>query len=270
MLTRDQTEQFQTDGYLVIPDVVPQDLRLKVIDAILSYLKVDLDDESTWYPPRIAGHGIVPMHHHQTLWDVRQYPAIHEIFSDLYADHRLWVSMDRASYKAPVAPSAQTCHRDAIHWDCNPWQFDDLSIQGLVYLTDTDANQGPFACVPAIYKDLKNYLIENENDEHRQFPKADDQLQAIPGKAGSLVVFHRLMPHTSEMNTSAAPRFVQYITMQPVTTETDRLKRISEWQNKMPPAWAIRQNVQDQQIPEPGDPALLTQLGRKLVGVDRW
>ena len=79
------------------------------------------------------------------------------------------------------------------------------------------------------------------------------------------------MPHTSRLNTSNAHRFVQYVTMQPATTdEDDRQQRITEWQHKLPPDWAIRQRIAHQQIPEPGNPAKLTELGEKLVGVKKW
>ena len=59
--------------------------------------------------------------------------------------------------------------------------------------------------------------------------------------------------------------------MQPaVSLEKERQQRIYEWQNNMPPAWAIKQKVSGQDIPEPGGPAELTHLGEKLVGIAAW
>ncbi len=281
MVTDEQKEVFRELGYLVIPDVVPNGLCKKVIDAILQQTGIDLDDRSTWYNGNYAGHGIIAMHHHQALWDLRQHPALHEVFSALYENEKLWVSMDRASYKPPCAPETSEWKQAAIHWDCDPWMLDDetlrrhsgppSSIQGLVYLTDTSTEQGAFSCVPSIYRDIANWCQDHIDDEHRRYPEvADDDLIAVEGTAGSLVVFNRLMPHTGRLNLSDKHRFVQYVTMQPVTTAGEGVQRVKEWREKMPPQWAVHQKIRGQAIPEPGDPACLSELGRKLVGIDPW
>jgi hypothetical protein len=265
--------KFHTDGYLVVPDVVPIALTQQVIDAILTFSQIDLEDQLTWYQSSFDGHGIVPLHHHQALWDVRQHPAVHAVYADLYDDQELWVSMDRASYKPPAhlaGSQTRSWRRQAVHWDCDPWSFTGTSIQGLVYLTDTRINQGPFACIPSVYRQLDDYLDKHRDDASRLRPKLADQLTGIAGTAGSLVAFNRRMPHTSLLNESHEHRFVQYLNMELVGDEQQRLKRIDEWQSKMPPAWAIEQKVPHQQLPEPGGPAQLSALGRKLVGVDMW
>ncbi len=271
MLTDQQKQKFREDGYLVIPGLIPEPLRQDAINAILDYTKVDLNDSSTWYQPHFEGHGIVPLHHHQAFWNIRQHPPLYEVFRDLYGRDDLWVSTDRASYKPPKAPTTAHWRREAIHWDCDPWTDPPLSIQGLVYLTDTSERQGAFSCVPSIYQNLDKYLDLHKSDDERLKPVAsEDQLIPVEGPAGSLVVFNRLMPHTSRLNESDTHRFVQYVTMQPVTTEEHRLHRINEWRSKMPPIWAVRQHIKHQKIPEPGAPAELSALGEKLVGVTPW
>lgn len=267
IVSQQAREQFLEQGYLVVPDVVPVDLRQRVIDAILSYTGVNPDDPTTWKWGNGLDHGIVPLHHDQALWDVRQHPKLYEAFTDVYAQPDLWVSMDRVSYKSPDLDD----RRAAVHWDCDPWQFEALAVQGLVYLTDTDADQGAFTCVPSIYRNLREWCTEHEDDPDRRFPRVDESdLVAVPGSAGSLVIFHRLMPHTSGINHSQTHRFVQYVTMQPAGGDDERDQRVKEWQERLPPAWAIRQKIAGQQIPEPGEPPALTELGRKLVGVDHW
>ncbi|MFP6808836.1 MAG: phytanoyl-CoA dioxygenase family protein [Pseudomonadales bacterium] len=281
MISDEQKAQFSDQGYLVIPDVVPLALCQQVIDAILSYTGVQLDDRSSLYQGTYMDHGymdhgIVPMHHHQALWNIRQHPSVHEVFASLYDRESLWVSMDRVSYKPPLASQTVHLEQAAIHWDCDPWNsqapaMSALSIQGLVYLTDTTKSQGAFSCVPSIYKHLDGWCTTHAFDESRANPIVpDDDLIAVEGSAGSLVVFNRLMPHTSRLNKSANHRFVQYLTMQPVTGEKERLQRIYEWRELMPPAWAVRQNIQQQKIPESGESAVLSKLGRKLVGIDLW
>ena len=125
--------------------------------------------------------------------------------------------------------------------------------------------------MPSIYTSLAEWRAEHESDTNRHQPKVpEDKLVRLAGRAGSLVVFHRLMPHTNTVNTSDLPRYVQYVAMQPRGTEEERDVRVKEFQERRPPAWAVRQKITGQLIPEPGDPPPLTDLGRKLVGLDSW
>lgn len=271
MITDEQKEFFRDQGYLVVPGVVPIGLCQRVITAILEYTGVELDKRDTWYQGNYAGHGIIPMHHHQALWDIRQHPRVHQVFSALYEDEKLWVSMDRASYKPPYARETKDWKQAPVHWDCDPWQSFSLSLQGLVYLNDTSEDQGAFSCVPSIFRNLESWREDHVGDADKRHPKVtDDELIAVPGKAGSLVIFNRLMPHTGGLNKSGSHRFVQYVTMQPVSNEKERVQRIKEWEEKMPPDWAINQKIPAQEIPEPGKAASLTELGKKLVGVESW
>lgn len=271
MASADLRQVFVDEGYLVIPDVVPRALCEAVIDAIREFTGVDPDHPADADVDRFAGLGIVPVHHHQALWNVRQHPALHDIFSQLYADERLWVTIDRAGYKPPASAVTREWEMAAVHWDCNPWAPVPFGIQGLVYLTDTSEDQGAFSCVPSIYRNLDRWLADHAEQSPGRHPDiGSEPLIPVAGSAGSLVVFHRLMPHTNGKNLSDRPRLAQYVSMDPVGDEAARIERIGLWQDKLPPAWAARQKVAGQQIPEPGEPAELSALGRKLVGVDVW
>lgn len=270
MLSDSQISAFHDDGYLMVPDLMPAALCEKVIAAILEYSDIDLDDDETWYQPGFEGHGIVPLHHHQALWDLRQHPAIHAVFSDLYGTEKLWVSNDRVSYKPPAGDYTAGWQRARVHWDCDPWTFTGLSMQGLVYLTDTEENQGAFTCAPGVYRNLESYLERHGDDEHRRYPRLpESELVPVPGPRGSLVVFNRLMPHTSGINQSDGHRFVQYVTMMEVD-ETQRETKVREWREKRLPDWALAQKVSLGKTREEGSAAELTTLGRKLVGLDNW
>jgi len=273
-ITSAMREQFLDQGYLVVENVVPQGACDDVIQAICEFENLNLDDPASWYEKDRAGHGIIPLHHHQALWNIRQLPSLHAVFSQLYQEEKLWVSMDRVSFKPAWNELCSGWQRSAVHWDCDPWHFDRLSIQGLVYLTDTEMDQGPFACVPKIYQNLTGYLREHEEDENRRRPIYGAlDLIPVPAPAGALVLFNRLMPHTSLLNKSQDTRFVQYVAMDQIPAdhyEVLRAERIEEWKERIPPQWAINQKVAGQQIPEPGPAAELSELGRKLAGIDEW
>jgi hypothetical protein len=270
MISKDDKRRFFEEGYLLVENVVPERLCAAVRATICEFLDMRENDPATWPARQSRGHGIVPLHHAQALWNVRQHPAVHRLFADLYGTDALWVSYDRASFKIRDQHGGSG-PADPIHWDGHPAQLDRLSIQGLAYLTDTTPDQGAFCCVPSLYREVDAYLAEHPDHGDSRRPEVDpDQIRVVGGPPGSMVLWHRRMPHSSTRNVTDRPRWVQYVAMDPVGDEAARRRRVTEYEQAMPPKWAIVQKVSGQQIPEPAGPAELDELGRKLVGLDRW
>ena len=255
-------DAFLRDGVVVVEGVVPEPVCDAVIEATDQFLAA--------HPPREdrqGGHGIVPLHHAQALWDLRTLESVHEVFAAIHGSRELLVSVDRVSRKPPDVNRDQ--HRSALHWDCDPFTTDGLATQGVVYLTDTAEDQGAFCCVPSIYRHMPAYRAHHANAPERQRPRfVESDVVRVPGPKGSLVVFHRLLPHSSEVNRARVPRYTQYVTMGPAAAEA-RSATARLWQTRMPPEWAVRQRVPNQEMPEPGD-ATLTALGEQLAGVRAW
>ena len=267
MLTKAMKTALADDGYVVVDGVVPRPLCEAVIEAVASFLAVNPGDASTWGVAH--GHGIVPLHHHPALWEVRQHPAVHAIFAELYGSRALWSSVDRASFKPPAGDEAIRVSR--LHWDADPRQRKEAAgYQGLVYLTDTDADQGAFCCAPEIYRDLPDWLEAHRDGITDALAEATPRARCVGGKAGSLLIWSRLMPHSSARNDGTRPRWVQYVTMSPAADEAARLKLAAAFREKRAPGWALRQKVQGQRDPEPGPVAELTSLGRRLAGLEAW
>ncbi|MEJ2130990.1 MAG: phytanoyl-CoA dioxygenase family protein [Gammaproteobacteria bacterium] len=194
------------------------------------------------------------------------------------ARHRTFASRPGPLGRAATPIRARGVQRDLsdsarispFHWDGDPRRLE-LMVQGLVLLTDTDAQQGGVALVPEFYKRLDDWVREEHTEQEWRRPDCSRfPVVRVPGKAGTLVIWHRRMPHTSALNRGNKPRFVQYVTMSPAGNDEEREERVRLWREKIPPPWAVRQNVPLQQNPEPGDSPTLTALGRKLVGVDAW
>jgi ectoine hydroxylase-related dioxygenase (phytanoyl-CoA dioxygenase family) len=202
---------------------------------------------------------------------VRQLPQLHDVFTAVYQTEKLWVTFDRGSFKVPSSYHESGFRMDAVHWDGDPRAIEDLAVQGLVYLTDTPPEQGAFAMVPDLYRTLDEWLARGRTDAEARRPDVSGYpLVPVGGARGSLVLWHRKMPHTSLANNSDRPRLVQYVTMTPQGDEETRQRNARDCLEKHPPAWAIRQKVVGQQDPEPGPPVRLTQLGARLAGVERW
>jgi hypothetical protein len=274
-LTSADRERFLEQGYLTVPDVVPAEYCDRVIAAMCDFLGVDVEHADSFSRLGIQGHGIVPLHHHQALWDVRQLPALHDAFSFLYGTPKLWVSQDRVSFKVPARLHADGFRMNPVHWDGDPRVLTraTVAMQGLIYLTDTPIEKGPFAMVPSLYRNLEGWLATPRTDAEVRRPDVSaEDLVGVPGGKGTLLVWHRLMPHTSLANHAEAPRLVQYVTMTPALDDASeqRAASVRDCLGKHPPAWALRQRVPGQRDPEPGPAVVLTDLGRRLVGIDSW
>ena len=77
------------NGYVVIPNVVSQANLQAVIDAIWEYTGKDPHNCNDWYKqPQLQG-AMVSMSNNQALWDNRQSPRIHEVFSELWGTEKL-------------------------------------------------------------------------------------------------------------------------------------------------------------------------------------
>ena len=68
MLDEQQIASYRSNGYLVVPGLVPDALCDRVIVAILEFAGIDVNDDSSWHQPGFESHGIVPLHHDQALW----------------------------------------------------------------------------------------------------------------------------------------------------------------------------------------------------------
>lgn len=297
ILSDEERAFWEENGYVIIPNAVPQELLDGVIDAIWEHLGVKGDDPEDWYrvnPRNRTDHATAPIVgtggvrlscHHQAFWDTRQYPKMHRIFAEILGTEKLWVSFDRASMKPPVHPDHPEWDSEGlkVHWDLDTDRIEyvPLTVQGVLCLTDTDEKQGGFCCVPGFYKEFdawKKSLPEGASPRRPPFEKED--MVPIPGKAGDLIVWHRLTPHANGRNESNRPRMGQYITMYPAKEDNERLReeRIDSWREDAPMrATRLQEFDLDYQETRTHDwearldePPKLTALGRKLVGIDTW
>ncbi|MGF1701102.1 phytanoyl-CoA dioxygenase family protein [Photobacterium makurazakiensis] len=281
--------QLAEQGYTVIESVVPASLRQASIDAICDFMAVDLKDRRTWYKDDpINDSGSVPMHHHPAFWQVRQHPDIYHAFAKLLEEEKLWVTMDRASFKPPCRYDLEQYGNDQnrMHWDYDFRKLDEPVYQGLIYLTDTEKSQGAFGGLPQVYRQIVNNTFHDPElfdkftinglylEEVYKFTEED--ITRIDAPAGSLVIFDSRLPHGNVCTHHFDPRFVQFIAMYkadsarhvPEVLHQSREERINCYESSRPPAWL--RGWRGQFDPEPFKPAELSPLGKKLVGLEPW
>ncbi len=260
---------WEENGYVVVHDAVPPENCKAAECAIWDFLEMDTDDPATWYPDPPRRGIMVEIYQHQALWSNRQYPRIHQAFSEIWDTEKLWVSFDRGSLNPPERPDYKF-PGPYLHWDMSLDMPVRLKVQGVLYLTDTPGNQGAFTCIPGFHRKLEDWLndLPEDADPRQLIKERDADAVPVAGKAGDLVIWHSALPHGSSPNGSDRPRIVQYITMSPAPKDSEeaRQKRITGWRERLT---GLGKEEQEKEHFH-GETAELTPLGRRLLGLDSW
>jgi Phytanoyl-CoA dioxygenase (PhyH) len=280
LLTEDDWKSWMQNGYIVIKNAVPKEQVQILANFLWEFEEKNPNDVSTWYtPPRaemlmkeLTNTGMVEVYNHQYLWDNRQYPKIHEAFTDIWGTEKLWVTIDRANLNLPIRPGYG--YKGFIHWDYDP-ETKPQNVQGVLALADQDdENMGGFQCVPELYRTYDTWKLTQPDDRDHFKPDVSSfEIVKVKMNAGDLLIFNSTQPHGIRPNTSGNKvRLAQYISMMPAQEDNEELRqwRINSWkERRAPEGYAF-----------PGDPrgwektkyqtAVLSPLGKKLLGLEKW
>lgn len=265
-------QQFQCDGYMVVRNVIPASLVANAVREISAFVCADISDSSTWYRGPLIPDGIVPMHHAQALWDLRQCPNLYQVFSEFFATPRLMVDINRCLFRPPVDPRFPEVSHGTIHWDTDPKGPMPASLQGVLLLSDVERDGGGFQCLPEVYRNLdgwlKRYAQRGDFDVFNPGLKHWETTQ-IEGKAGDVILWSTKLPHGSATNHSKWPRIAAFVSMEPCGENPRLRESMKEWwlTKRAPDYW---RGLRGQLDPEPGKPAELSELGLKLIGALPW
>lgn len=220
ILSKEQWKQWNESGYLIVPGAISPEACTATLELMHRELEIDPDNPETWYGKHTLRQGImIQLFHHPLLEQNRLSPRIRNVFAQLWQNNEVLPSADRVSFNPPETDTYVFQGPD-LHWDVSLQTPIPFGTQGLIYLTDTAANQGAFTLVPGFHHRVENWL--RTFPEGRQ-PRAADlhALGSVPiaGKAGDLIVWHQALPHGSSPNRSGVPRYVQYINYQPYRME---------------------------------------------------
>lgn len=270
--TSEHRESLRSEGYAVFKGVISAALANRAARRIAGFVDADIDNPSTWYSDHLVNRGVIPVHHDQVLWDIRQHPNVYRVFSEIHGTHKLLVDMNRCCFHPPRHPDWEGAGPGEIHWDVDPRTPTIGWLQGVMLLSDVEENGGGYQCVPAIYKRLDAWLDAHACGDDFDFFNPGisfDEAIHVEGQAGDLIVWNSLLPHGPAPNFSQRPRIAQFVSMGRTSTNAVLLERIASWckEKRAPENWRGWPNQQD---PEPGPPVQLTPLGRRLVGIDPW
>ena len=282
VLSEEDWQFWQREGYVIIREAVTPEQAAKTALFLWEFEEKDPADPDTWYtPPRaemqmkeLAGTGMVEVYNHQLLWENRQTPRVYNAFVDIWGTEKLWVTIDRANLNFPNRPGFE--QKGFIHWDYDP-ETRPQNVQGVLALADqTDEQMGGFQCIPWLYRNYDQWKQTQPKDRDRFQPDISglqDKIVKVKLRRGDLLIFNSLLAHGIRPNLSKDKvRLAQYISMMPAEPENQEMLRwrIHSWKNRVAPeGYAF-----------PGDPrnweqtryqtAKLSDLGKKLLGLDPW
>ena len=279
ILTKEDRNFLDEQGYVVVPSAVPPENCDAVIDAIWEFLGLDRNNPETWYQLPLTPGGMIEMYQHQAMWNNRQHPRLYEIFAEVLGQRELAVTIDRVGMKPPFNPThPEYDHKGFTHWDVNtaklPTQF---GVQAVLCLDDTEPNMGGFQCIPGFHKNLPEWIAGQPADHNPHIPDLNAlptgmKVVPIPAKKGDLVIWNNILAHGNGRNLSDRPRYSQYISMFPASRLNDDVCAVRTfcWQNRMAPGGNVFFGDPRKQEERFGTTADLTSLGRKLLGAERW
>jgi hypothetical protein len=281
VLTKEDWDFWKHNGYVVVKNAISKEKAQKTAQFIWEFEEKDPDNPSTWYtPPRadmemkeLIGTGMVEVYNNQALWNNRQEQRIYDAFVDIWGTEKLWVTIDRANLNFPIRLGFE--YKGFIHWDYDP-ETKPQNVQGVLALVDqTDENMGGFQCIPELFRTYDTWKLTQPDDRNHFQPDItglEDKIVKVKLEAGDLLIFNSSEPHGIRPNRSDKVRIAQYISMMPAEEDNEEMRewRINSWKNRIiPDGYAFPGDPRDWELTK-YPKAKLTELGEKLLGLERW
>jgi hypothetical protein len=202
------------NGYVIVPAVIAPNAVQALADVVWTFVGADPGDPATW---RLTDHGImVQLFQHPALKPARTSPRLLKAFAQIWGTADLWTSLDRVSFNPPVGP-AVAFPGPRLHWDISLVPPVKFQVQGMIYLTDTTAEQGAFEAVPGFHRRIDAWLESLGEGVDPRGVDLSTEARRIAANAGDLIIWHSALPHGASPNTGDRPRLAQYVTQYPAT-----------------------------------------------------
>jgi len=214
-LTEEELASWDENGYVVLHDAVKAADRDAAAAAIYEALDADPALPASWYGNKFGKSIWVPVLRSPALVANRRSPRIVKAFAQLWGREDLWPTIDQCGLNPPERDGWRFPGPN-VHWDMTLAPPHCFGIQGILYLTDTPAEQGAFSCIPGFHRTLETWLKDlPAGTSPREAITHHEGFIPIAGNAGDTVIWHQALPHGSSPNSGRLPRVVQYLTLRP-------------------------------------------------------
>ncbi|RFZ94778.1 phytanoyl-CoA dioxygenase [Mucilaginibacter conchicola] len=215
IFTDEEMDGFNRDGYIILRNAISADECNSIIDALCNFAAIDKDDPQTWYDVQNSQAIMIQLFQHPALQKTRDNLRIRRAFEQLWNRTDIWPSLDRVGFNPP-ATVTHPYKGDGLHWDVSLQQPIPFALQGLIYLTDTEAHQGAFTLVPGFQHKIGDWLQSLPAGSNPRSQNLNGLgSQPIAANAGDLIIWQQALPHGASPNRSDRPRFVQYLSYNP-------------------------------------------------------
>ncbi len=219
-LDADDLSHWNEHGYVILRAAIDPALAEATATLVWEIVGASPNDPASWYDVG-ARNGIMVQHFQSAQQDaIRRSPRIHKAFAQLWGSSDLWMNTDRLGFNPPVRDDWKFAGQP-LHWDDSLVRPIPFGTQGVLYLTDTAAEQGALQLIPGFHHKLDAWLDSLGDSDPRL---VDLTAQAVPiaAKAGDLIIWRSDLPHGATANHGRVPRLVQYMAMYPPTPVVPR------------------------------------------------
>jgi len=235
MLSKEQIEQFDRDGFLVVRGM---------------YNAAEMDEISRW-TDEVAGSPEVPGHYmmyfesskqdgSRIISRIEDFVSFHEGFAALITRRRMQQAVsdllgepavlfkDKINFKLPGGDGFKE-HQDVqAGWD----DYAKLHITAMVAIDETNAENGSVEMIPGMHRQgLLGKMWSPLTDEDT----ANASYQPVHCKPGDAVFFDSYAPHRSLPNRTDKARRVLYITFNAGSEGDHRARYYADKRNNYPP-----------------------------------
>ena len=208
MFDADDLEHWEREGWVTLRNAISRDEAAQVEALLWRLLDANPARPETWYGQDL--NGIMVQHFQDPALEIaRRSPRVHKAYAQLWGTSDLWCIVDRMSFNPPEI-SGRPFQGPKMHWDVSLARPIPFATQGILYLTDTAADQGAFALLPGFHHRLDDWLA-GIGDADPRMVRLDAQAVPIAAGAGDLVIWRQDLPHGATPNRSTRPRMAQYV-----------------------------------------------------------
>lgn len=217
----DALTTWERDGVVVLKNAISTDAAAAIAAHLWQVIQADPADPATWYGPRT--NGIMIQHFQHPAMDVpRRSTRIAKGFAELYGHADLIASTDRLSFNPPER-DGYSFPGPHLHWDESLTPPMPFETAGILYLTDTAADQGAFQVVPGFHHRLAEGWLDGLDGANPREVDLSGDAVPVPAGAGDLVIWRQEIPHGASANRSDRPRLAQYVNQYPMRWPDQRV-----------------------------------------------
>ena len=228
MLTQEQVQQFQRDGYLrgdrVLSDEQVEELRGETERVIAQRDRADVTQPVMLH--NFTGNADAPVWQVVDIWKASApfrvliaNPIIVEEMAQLTGARELRIWHDQIQYKPASKGGVNMWHQDAPLW---PILAPMTEVSAWVALDDVDPENGCMSMVPGshLWGNHIDFLqkLRNFDEMPAEFEGHEIEVRACPVRKGEVHYHHALTWHGSQANISGRPR--RAIALHYMTEET--------------------------------------------------